>query len=339
YNVLYVNSPGGTNYVGYYGSGYSTLAAWQTANGGAYDQNSSDADPLFANPSAGDFTPQNPNINDIGGYVGVKFDINGALRDTLSPDPGAIEFTPPQDDAGVVAITSPTGPVPGTYNVVVDIKNYGAVNLNSANVYVRVEGTNAATLGPVTWSNGPLAPGATDTGFVVGSLTFNAGVDTIYAWTALPNGNADANNSNDTAVVIIEFCSPLAGSYTINQNAPASSTNFTSFNAAVNKMISCGISGPVTFSVTVGSGPYTEQVSIPYIQGAGPSNTILFRGNGETLQFANKINDYPIITLDGAKHVTFNDLRIVELDSTYGWGILLTNQADSNSIINCTIDM
>ncbi|MBS1590198.1 MAG: hypothetical protein JST52_11350, partial [Bacteroidetes bacterium] len=47
YNDIYLNAPAGTNYVGYYSSAFTTLANWQTANSGAWDQNSVSLDPMF----------------------------------------------------------------------------------------------------------------------------------------------------------------------------------------------------------------------------------------------------------------------------------------------------
>src|SRR5690606_930442 len=42
YNNLYMGSTSGTNYVGYYSTGYTSLSAWQGANSNAWDQNSLD---------------------------------------------------------------------------------------------------------------------------------------------------------------------------------------------------------------------------------------------------------------------------------------------------------
>ncbi|RYZ53407.1 MAG: T9SS type A sorting domain-containing protein [Sphingobacteriales bacterium] len=97
YNNIYVNAPAGTNYVGYFGSGFATLSGpggWQTANSNAWDQNSKSVDPLFS-PLPGDFTPSNPQINNQPSPLGVTTDITGAPRNLTTPDIGAYEFTPP----------------------------------------------------------------------------------------------------------------------------------------------------------------------------------------------------------------------------------------------------
>jgi hypothetical protein len=96
-NVLHMGATSGTNHYVYWtgdaGTNYSTLAAWQSAGGNAYDQQSVDADPGFIMPL---LTPTSPNVNDIGTNLlsYVSSDIFGIGR-TGSPDPGAIEFEPP----------------------------------------------------------------------------------------------------------------------------------------------------------------------------------------------------------------------------------------------------
>ena len=76
----------------------------------------------------------------------------------------------------------------------------------------------------------------------------------------------------------------LSGAFTINQNIPASSTNFQSFTAAINS-IQCGINGPVVFNVTPGSGPYNEHFTIPQIAGSSAINTLTINGNGEAIEY------------------------------------------------------
>ncbi len=94
-NVIYVNATGGTVGIGSFGTAnQATLANWQAANGGAYDQQSVSIDPMFTSPGY-DFVPTEPGINNIGGNVGVSTDITGATRSATSPDPGAYEFGAP----------------------------------------------------------------------------------------------------------------------------------------------------------------------------------------------------------------------------------------------------
>ncbi|RYE11873.1 MAG: hypothetical protein EOP51_32515, partial [Sphingobacteriales bacterium] len=93
---------------------------------------------------------------------------------------------------------------------------------------------------------------------------------------------------------------------------------------------------PVVFNVAAGT--YNEQVIIPQIPGASATNTIVFNGNLATLSF-NSANTAlrAGIWLDGADHITIDGLNINVGGGTYGWGVLLTNKADSNKILNNNI--
>jgi len=95
-NVLHRGSTVGNNYTGLWSAvAYATLDNWKTANGGIYDQLSSDADPLFTNILGGDLNPQNAAVDNMGTNLltFVPKDFYGVNR-TATPDPGAIEFVP-----------------------------------------------------------------------------------------------------------------------------------------------------------------------------------------------------------------------------------------------------
>ncbi len=68
----------------------------------------------------------------------------------------------------------------------------------------------------------------------------------------------------------------LVGAYTINAGNPATSTNFTSFQMAVDSLTTNGVSGAVTISVVAGT--YTEQITIAAITGISSSNDVTFQG-------------------------------------------------------------
>jgi len=94
-NNIYVNSADGSNFTGYYSGQFATLAAWQAANSNAWDQNSVEVNPFFTNMAAGNFTPGNSLMDDMGTPVPVATDLNGATRSVTTPDIGAIEFSVP----------------------------------------------------------------------------------------------------------------------------------------------------------------------------------------------------------------------------------------------------
>jgi trimeric autotransporter adhesin len=102
----------------------------------------------------------------------------------------------------------------------------------------------------------------------------------------------------------------MSGAYTINQNAAADCRSYLSYNDALADLLYYGVGGSVQFNVAVGSGPYTERLSIPPIQGASATNTITFNGNGEILQYSPSNLDYTIIDLNGADHIILDNIYI-----------------------------
>lgn len=153
---------------------------------------------------------------------------------------------------------------------------------------------------------------------------------------------ANGGTANSASVQVI--APGLIGNttFTINNNAPVGGGNFQSFNDAYNA-IRCGINGPVVFNVDASSGPYNEQLIIKPIPGASATNTVTFNGNGAEITFApSNNNQRAVIRLDGADHFVFNNLTVTSggTDATgFGYGIFLTNNADSNVINKCRINV
>ena len=73
-----------------FGTGSSTLSAWQTAS--SQDANSVWGDPLFV--STTDLHVQGSSANNVGAALGVLTDIDGQTRSTTTPDIGADEYAP-----------------------------------------------------------------------------------------------------------------------------------------------------------------------------------------------------------------------------------------------------
>src|ERR1043166_233251 len=86
------------------------------------------------------------------------------------------------------------------------------------------------------------------------------------------------------AVLTLTLAVPaqLIGSYTIDNTQPTAGTNYNTFVAAAAALAS-GVSGPVTFTVATGSGPYGGFQLTGPITGASSTNTITFAaGIGQT---------------------------------------------------------
>jgi PKD repeat protein len=124
------------------------------------------------------------------------------LRDWLDPsntvqtldgyDPNAPSNP---DDAGITAISDPTGNICGTSFIPsVTLRNYGANTLTSVTIQYNVDG---GTNQNFSWT-GSLGTGLSTT-VTLPSMTTTNGAHTFNATTTLPNGNVDGNSANDNA--------------------------------------------------------------------------------------------------------------------------------------------
>ena len=320
------------------GAPFETLTAWRTANGGIFDANSAFSNPLFTNLGTNSI-PQDGSINNIGANVltAVPTDFTGAAR-TTTPDPGAYEFVPPPLDAAVEAVIPPASPFNAGPNAInVRIKNPGTTALTSLVINWSVNGVLQT---PFNWT-GTLASGATSTNVNIGNFTFLSALNhTITAWSSLPNGSPDPITLNDTASVTNVFTRISAGTYTLNKNVAASSTNFISFNALSLALNNGGVAGGITIDVVSGSGPYTEQVTFGNIPGASATNRIVINGNNQELNFNNtNAALLQVMGFNNAKHFTINGINFKTLNATNGVGLMFTNNSDSNIIENCNFDL
>ncbi len=149
---------------------------------------------------------------------------------------------------------------------------------------------------------------------------------------------------------ISQVSAQMSGNYTIDKNGTATASNFQSFDAAIDALrgitrsdggpsLGGGVSGAVTITVAGGSGPYTEQISIPSISGASSTNTITIDGNGEEIRFSSTTSNRYIIRLDGADYFTFKNLTVKSTSSSFAWGFHFRNSANYNIIEDCQIDL
>ncbi|MBK0401883.1 T9SS type A sorting domain-containing protein [Adhaeribacter sp. BT258] len=243
-------------------------------------------------------------------------------------------FSSFNNDGGVTAINAPVSPVTANVStpVTATIKNFGINAVTTATIGWKVNGIAQPDY---TWS-GNLASQQTDGPVTLGNYTFLDGSHTVKAYTKTLNGVADPLSANDTTTVQLVACSALSGNYTINKNAPVSATNFQSFNAVAQALNTCGVAGPVIITVTSGTGPYNESVTLTNVLGTSATNTLTFEGSGNTITSANEI----IFKLNNADYVKLNNLVITNTNTGQKCaGVQLINNSDFFTLSNSTINM
>lgn len=320
YNDVFF-TPGPNVFYGYSNAtDHPILADWQAATG--QDGNSLANDPFYENLAAGNLKPTSAVIDDRGVPVGITTDVLGVSRSATTPDIGAYEYASPP-------CTTP--PTPGTATV-----SATPVCENTL-VALNVTGFSIGSSQTYQWQSAVAIAGPYNniSGLATNPTLTIAATETLYYRVAITCGG---NTQYSTPVLLTVNPGLPGGTYTIDPGLPPSATNFISFNSAKDAM-ACGITGPVVFNVEPGTGPYLEQLFLDEIQGTSAINTITFNGAGNAIKFSPTVSaDRSVIRLNGTDHTTFNEL-VIDATGTgaYGWGVLLTNGADSNAFRNCTI--
>lgn len=339
-NNIYVNSTqSGAQYYGFLASAYATQAAFQAANP-TLEIGSPSVAPTFSNVAAGDLTPGNVSLFGVGENLSaiVPKDILNITR-SLTPTPGAFELTSTAtNEAGMVSLISPTGAFcAGTQPVTVKVSNGGINTINSLQIQWTLNGVAQPTVTYTTPIYTITNPAGNTADILLANVPFSASPTVIKAWTYLPNGAADPNNTNDTLTVSV--AASLSGTVTVNSALPTGGTNYQSFTDLTNTLNTYGVCGPVVVNVVPGSGPYNENIKLNNIAGTSAINTIRINGNGSQVQYTNTANDRQLLTLNGAKYVTVDSINFKSLAADYGWGAILMNGCRYDSITRCTFDL
>ncbi|MEO6252110.1 MAG: T9SS type A sorting domain-containing protein, partial [Ferruginibacter sp.] len=312
---------------------FPTLASWQAAS--SQDAASFEVDPFFV--SVTNPIPRSAVINNQAfAGTGITTDITGATR-SATPDPGAYEFTPPIGDAAITNFILPSIPhCANTLDVKFELTNAGSNTLNSVDINWTVNGVPQTV---VNWTGPPLGPGLT-TIVTLGNVPVTG--NNIYNFSATssnPNGGTDTNPANDT-YTYNGFRRGFEGAITINVSAPATSTNFTSFQSVANALSMYGVCSPIT--ITVLNGSYNEQVVFNTIPGTSAINTVTLNGNNQVLEYNPTVaaNDH-ILQLNAVNYMIVENLRVNSLHATQGRGIHITNGSSKlvirNNIVNVSI--
>ncbi|MBC7425510.1 MAG: PKD domain-containing protein [Bacteroidia bacterium] len=143
----------------------------------------------------------------------------------------------------------------------------------------------------------------------------------------------------------------FSGSYTIDPNSAASSTNYLDFTSAVNDLNGVGRTdgGPDNYDKNgvVGATEFEfakgysakEQIEINEINGASSTNTITFIGHGANIYYTASSGSRHTIFFNGADYITLKDMYIQGLDTDYAYAIRFANSSNFNVIEGCTVEV
>ncbi len=328
YNDYYVT---GAN-LAYWGGAKATLAALQLAS--SKDSNSVSINPEF-NSNTDMHTLSIP-FNNLGTPIAaVTTDIDGESRSATNPDMGADEFTPPMNDIAIIQAISPSGtsaPIGTKIPITIKVANYGGANQSYIPIVWSQNGGNTLFYDTIAVTLNSLD---TVTITLTDSMYFNSfGVYNIGIVANLYN---DENRINDSLLFELMACSTLSGVYTVG----GAGADFSSISQAALALSSCGINGPVTFSIA--SGIYHEQIEIQAVAGASVTNTITFQsttGNRNDVQMEfnpTAIKNY-IVWLNGADHILFKNMSFNSANSGSTSRIFyLSSHADTNVVFGCNL--
>ena len=301
---------------------YLNLSSWALVIQG--EMHGISAIPFFT--SATNLVPHQILLNNTGiPTQGIDYDIDSILRNTLTPDLGAKEFSPCLLDAGVNHITIPVTPViPSSQEVKAVLQNQGTISLTRATIHWEVNGEEQ---GSIQWT-GNLESVQNEV-ITLGTYPFQTGtVFRIKVWTTNPNNGTDCDPYNDT--IVTKNFPKLCGVYTIGGSNP----DFQSFYDAESAVSFAGISCPVNFKTR--DGIYQERIEIDTIPGSSPINTVTFDSeSGDSSMVILETTGMQTVILEGAQNINFQNISILGNDLS---GILIYPPSENIKISNCVIN-
>lgn len=144
-------------------------------------------------------------------------------------------------------------------------------------------------------------------------------------------------NNYDTSlsVKVIGLSTPIAGTYTLNSNAPATNNNFNTWDEFTNVINCVGVNGPFTLEIDTSYPDIDKPIVINAINGASDTNWVTIKANG--LMVKGAIN--PLVWLKGASYLTLDSIW-VKANPTYGGiGIYLNSNCKFVTIKNSKVEM
>lgn len=211
------------------------------------------------------------------------------------------------DDVSVTEVTCPTPTVTvgtiGSTTVAISWVNAFGTSPAGSKVVWGPQGYHSGTGSPTVGASGS-AYWLTTSSYTITNLSPNTNYD-IYV--------IDSCGANDfsgwaTATAKTNCLAALSGAYTIDPNGTGTN-NFATLDSAIAELNGCGISGPVTF--TLSDTIHSTVHSIGAIVGVSSTNTVTFQGHangGSVIEAA--LGGTSALTFDGASYVTVKDLTL-----------------------------
>jgi pectin methylesterase-like acyl-CoA thioesterase len=303
------------------------MTDWRTSING--ESNGMNGDPGFKNDST--LVPSHIWLNAKGiPGTNIILDHLSNARNTSTPDIGATEFIPCDNDAALEEIRSPISPITlGQNQVWVVIRNNGLKSLKNATIRWNVDGI---TMTEANWVGNLEA--ADTISFNIGTFMANRlGGHVVSAHIV---STPDCNRSNDTAVSN-QLYPMLCGSYTVGMNG-----DFKSLADASKALQNGGVSCPVKIRIL--DGEYDEEVRIDSVPGSSNINTITVESfNLDSSRvilrnYASRPNQLNVINIQGGNNFHFRHLTIKSTgDSRYSV-FMIGGQSKIVKITNCAIE-
>lgn len=271
--------------------------------------------------------------------VGIKKLTTDRFRITLFEGTGnfnfrqieVLEASSAANDVGITRIDSPTVFCDSIQDIYATIHNYGINQVDSVTINWEIDGVLQGTfkfLGLLDTLNGAHSQ---DTTIHIGNYNFPGPVE-LKVYTSLPNGLVDTNYYNDTLVA--KLSPSLKGNYTVDDNLPASSTNFIKLADMVYALNTYGVCGPTT--ITVAAGTYSNQpMHFKAIPGASATNTISIIGDSSKTVVTNDIDvtgDYSVLTLDNSSYIEIKYFSLISNSSKIAAVVNFAGEAHHNTL-------
>lgn len=330
YNNYYsVNS----GLINWQGTTYNDIASLQAAVS-SQNQNSVNEDPGFA--ASRTLVPTTSGLNNSGFKNLASKDLNGKSRpkapDT-TPDMGAYEYYISPNDIDLIAIPKPIIAKTGNNEIGVVLKNNGSASYKDT-VFLQYR-INTGSWVKDTAVYADFKVGTTDT-FKFKKQWNITSSGTYSVCVFVDPGILGDPDSLVGDTICDTKCVGRSGTFVIDGTG---SGDYKTFAAAISSL-SCGIAGPIKF--TVKPGTYSERLTIGEILGASSTNTVTFEGTDRDkviIKYTGTSSDPAVILLDDADYITLKNLSIINDGAQVANGVWMREEAHDNTVENCYIEL